>query len=122
MNMRTNSGLSIYGIPNCDITKKALGWLKDHSIDFAFHDYKKEGISKLKLEEWCKQVGWENLLNKKSSTWRGLTVGEQASVTNKVAAIKIMMENNSIIKRPVIEAENKLIVGFKEENYSKQLK
>ena len=120
--MKTNPALFVYGIPNCDITKKALGWLKDNSIAFAFHDYKKEGISKPKLEEWCKEVGWEILLNKKSTTWRSLTTAEQASVINQAAAIKIMMDNNSIIKRPVIVAGNKLIIGFKEENYSKQLK
>lgn len=112
----------IYGIPNCDITKKALTWLKDRKIDFVFHDYKKEGISRSKLEDWSKQVGWEILLNKKSTTWRGLTSTEQVAVTNGEAAIKIMMDNNSIIKRPVIESEKKLLVGFNEDNYSKQLK
>jgi len=112
----------IYGIPNCDITKKALKWLKDHNIDFSFHDYKKEGITNGKLEEWCTQVGWETLLNKKSTTWRSLTAKEQAGTTGQSAAIKIMIENESIIKRPVIEGANKLIVGFNEENYSKQLK
>lgn len=112
----------IYGIPNCDTTKLALKWLKDHKVDFSFHDYKKGGITKDKLEEWCKQVGWETLLNKKSTTWRGLTAKEQAATTDQSAAIKIMIENNSIIKRPVIEGSNKLIVGFNEENYSKQLK
>jgi len=112
----------IYGIPNCDITKKALSWLKEHKVDFVFHDYKKEGISISKLDDWCKQAEWENLLNKKSITWRSLTKAKQENVTNKAAAINLMMENNSIIKRPVIEAGNKLIIGFKEENYSKQLK
>ena len=107
-------GLIIYGIPNCDITKKALTWLKDHKIDFAFHDYKKEGISKPKLDDWCKQVGWELLLNKKSTTWRGLTETVQVSVTNQAAAIKIMMDNNSIIKRPVIEFRDSILVGFDE--------
>lgn len=112
----------IYGIPNCDITKKALKWLKDHKIDFSFHDYKKEGITKRKLEEWFTQVEWETLLNKKSTTWRSLTAKEQSSTTDQSAAIKIMMGNESIIKRPVVEGTNKLIVGFNEENYSKQLK
>jgi arsenate reductase (glutaredoxin) len=112
----------IYGIPNCDITKKALKWLKDHKIDFSFHDYKKEGITNRKLEEWCTQVGWETLLNKKSTTWRSLTEAEQAGATTRQAAIKIMIDNNSIIKRPVIQSGDKLLVGFDEENYSKQLK
>lgn len=113
--------ISIYGIPNCDITKKALAWLKNSKVDLVFHDYKKERISKSKLEAWCKQVGWEILLNKKSTTWRSLTVTEQASVINQAAAIKVMMENNSIIKRPVIEFKNGILVGFNEANFSKFL-
>jgi arsenate reductase len=114
--------ITVYGIPNCDSTKKALVWLNDHKIPFYFHDYKKEGISRSTLVEWCKLTGWEMILNKKSTTWRGLTGEEQAAVINQSTAIKTMITNNSIIKRPVIEAGNKLLVGFNEENYYKQLK
>lgn len=114
--------ITVYGIPNCDATKKALVWLKDHKISFDFHDYKKEGVTKSRLVEWCTLVGWEMILNKKSTTWRGLTKTAQAGVTTREAAIKIMINNNSIIKRPVIEAGNRLITGFNEENYHKQLK
>lgn len=114
--------INIYGIPNCDITKKALDWLKKNKIDFGFHDYKVEGVNKSKLEDWCKKTGWEVLLNKRSTTWRSLTVTEQAGATNQHEAIKIMMEHNSIIKRPVIETGGKLLVGFNEQEYSKQLK
>ncbi|MEI9933478.1 MAG: ArsC/Spx/MgsR family protein [Ferruginibacter sp.] len=67
----------IYGIANCDTIKKTLDWFKKNKIDFTFHDYKKVGISKSKLETWSKQVGWEILLNKKSSTWRSLSAAEQ---------------------------------------------
>jgi Spx/MgsR family transcriptional regulator len=114
--------INIYGIPNCDITKKALLWLKRNKIDLAFHDYKLEGVSRSKLDDWCKQVGWEVLLNKRSTTWRSLTATEQAGITNQQEAIKTMMKHNSIIKRPVIETGSKLIVGFSEQEYSKQLK
>ncbi len=107
-------GLIVYGIPNCDITKKTFLWLKDHKIDFVFHDYKVAGINKSKLEDWCKLVGWERLFNKKSTTWRGLTEAAQASVTNQVEAIKIMIAHNSVIKRPVIEFGNSILVGFDE--------
>ena len=62
--------IMVYGIPNCDSTKKAMAWLKNNNIAFTFHDYKKTGISKQKLEAWCNNKGWETILNKRSTTWR----------------------------------------------------
>ena len=114
--------ITVYGIPNCDTIKKTLDWLKKNKIEYEFHDYKKSGISKTKLSEWCKKIGWEVLLNKKSTTWRSLSPEEQQKVTNQTEAIKVMMENNSIIKRPVIEAGNVILVGYNEEQFIKQLK
>ncbi len=110
----------VYGIPNCDTIKKATSLLTKNKISFQFYDYKKQGIEKEKLEAWCTKVSWEILLNKKSTTWRELSKPEQEKVTNKTAAIKIMMNNTSIIKRPVIEYNSKIMVGFSEEGY-KQL-
>lgn len=107
----------IYGIPNCDSTKKAMNWLKKKKILFTFHNYKEAGISKQKLESWCDKQGWELIFNKRSTSWRALTELEQKKINNPSAAIKVMMETNSIIKRPIIEFGNKLIVGFKEEDY-----
>ena len=112
----------VYGIPNCDTTKKALTWLKENKITFSFHDYKQEGISKTKLEAWCKKTGWETIFNKRSTTWRELSEAEQKKVTGKTAAIKIMMDHNSIIKRPVIEIDEKLIVGFNEDEIKRAIK
>jgi len=112
----------IYGIPNCDTTKKTLDWFKKNKVEYEFHDYKKTAISKEKIEQWCKKVSWEILLNKKSTTWKNLTSAEQQTVTSQAAAIKIMMENTSIIKRPVIETGNVILVGYNEENFIKQLK
>jgi Spx/MgsR family transcriptional regulator len=112
----------VYGIPNCDTIKKTLDFLKKNTIPFEFHDYKKSGISKEKLNAWCKQAGWEILLNKKSSTWRGLSIAVQQKITDQTSAIKIMMENNSIIKRPVIEKGKILLVGFIETEIIKLLK
>ncbi len=110
----------IYGIPNCDTTKKAILWLNNNNIAFTFHDYKQRGVSKQKLEEWCNKCGWENIFNKRSTTWRELAAVEQNKVTNQAAAIKIMLESNSIIKRPVIEHAGKIIAGFSNGMY-KQL-
>ena len=99
-----------------------MAWLKKNKIDFSFHDYKQEGISKQKLEGWCKKLGWQTVFNKQSTTWRKLSAEEQENVVNQPAAIKLMMDNNSIIKRPVIEFEENLIVGFNENEFTKQLK
>lgn len=110
--MRT---ITIYGIPNCDSIKKTLHWFKQKNITIIFHDYKKEGISKEKLTAWCKLTGWEILLNKKSATWRGLSPEEQSNITSQAAAIQLMKTQNSIIKRPVIEVDGKLLVGLDEE-------
>jgi arsenate reductase len=105
----------LYGIPNCDTTKKAMSWLNKNKVAYTFHDYKQEGITKAKLEEWSSKAGWEAVFNKRSTTWRELPVSEQNKVTNQASAIKVMMENNSIIKRPVIESGEKLVIGFNEE-------
>lgn len=110
--------ITVYGIPNCDTVKKTLDWFKKYKTIILFHDYKKEGISKEKLSTWSEQVGWEILLNKKSTTWRGLSAGEQNKITTKAAAIKLMQTNTSIIKRPVIEFGNHLLVGFDESKLS----
>jgi len=114
--------ITVYGIPNCDTIKKTKDWLDEHKIKYEFHDYKKSGISKEKLTAWINKTGLEILLNKKSTTWRNLSEKEQQQANNQAAAIKIMMENNSIIKRPVIEAGDVILVGFNETEFIKQLK
>jgi arsenate reductase (glutaredoxin) len=114
------NAITVYGIPNCDIIKKTMDWYKKKNIRVDFHDYKKYGIKKDKLSQWCREVGWELLLNKKSTTWRSLSLEAQQKVTDEKAAIQLMMEYTSIIKRPVIEMNNKLIVGFNETYFTKQ--
>jgi len=116
------SNITIYGIPNCDTIKKTITWFKENNIDFEFHDYKKSGITKEQLTVWCKQVGWETILNKKSTSWRELDAITQEKVTNATEAIKLMLQNNSIIKRPVIE-QNKIIifVGFDKAKFEQKL-
>jgi Spx/MgsR family transcriptional regulator len=112
--------ITVYGIPNCDTIKKTLDWYKKKNIPVAFHDYKKQGIKKEKLAEWCMLVGWELLLNKKSTTWRSLSPADQQLITNEKMAIKLMIEFPSIIKRPVIEMNDKIMVGFNETYFTKQ--
>lgn len=115
------STIKLYGIPNCDTVKKAINWLNNKKVAFEFHDYKKEGITASKLKEWCKQKDWEILFNKKSSTWKKEMAAYEGIVKNQSAAIKIMQEHNSIIKRPVLEINNELIVGFDENEYLEKI-
>ena len=116
------AAIIVYGIANCDTIKKTLAFFKEQKMDVDFWDYKKLGIGKQKILDWCKIVGWQVLLNKKSTTWRGLSLAQQEKIINQAAAIKLMQENTSIIKRPVIDFGGKLIVGFNETEIIKQLK
>ncbi|MBL7874481.1 MAG: ArsC family reductase [Cyclobacteriaceae bacterium] len=113
----------VYGIKNCNTVKSALDWLKKHKVEFEFHDYKKLGITKAKLADWSKQAGWASLVNKRGTTWRQLDEAVQKKVTSEKAAIDLMMEKTSVIKRPLIENKGKVILlGFDEIEYGKKLK
>jgi arsenate reductase len=113
----------VYGIKNCNTVKTALDWLKKKNVAFDFHDYKAKGITEAKLKEWSKQVGWESLVNKRGTTWRQLDEATQARIKNETAAIALMKEKTSVIKRPLIEKDGKVVVlGFDEEEYAKRLK
>ena len=103
--------LTVYGIKNCDTVKKARRWLEQQSIDYRFHDFREDGISKKQLDEWLKQLGRDRLVNKRSTTWRQLSDKEKAITTDK-QAIDLLYKNPTLIKRPVIEANNLLEVGF----------
>lgn len=112
----------IYGIKNCNTVKTAIDWLKKNRVEFEFHDYKSKGISTDKLMQWSKQVGWENLLNKRGTTWRQLDEVIQAKVTNEANAIALMKDKTSVIKRPLIESGEKILaLGFDEVAYKKLL-
>jgi len=113
--------ITIYGIKNCDTMKKARTFLDKKGVNYAFHDYKVSGIEKTKLESWAKKAGWETLLNRAGTTFRKLSEKEKSGVTEK-KAIALMIEQPSMIKRPVLELPGgKLLVGFKPEEYQKVL-
>ncbi|MBC7933877.1 MAG: Spx/MgsR family RNA polymerase-binding regulatory protein [Rhizobacter sp.] len=113
--------IKMYGIPNCDIIKKAAAWFKKNNIPFEWHDYKKEGISAEKLKEWSRLTGWETIFNKRSSTWKDLVNTNNPVVNNQAAAIQMMQQHNSIIKRPVIEIDNEIIAGYDETVYIEKI-
>ena len=106
----------MYGIKNCDTIKKARRWLEENNISYIFHDYKKSGIDETLLKAWCTSLGWENILNKRGTTWRKLPE-ESKNTINESNAIKIMALNTSIIKRPILEIDEKKIVGFDKTEY-----
>ena len=116
--MAKAKSVTIYGIKNCDTMKKARGWLDHHGVAYAFHDYKTEGIERARLESWAREVGWETLLNRAGTTFRKLPEKEKDGLTEK-KAIALMLDQPSVIKRPVLDVGGKLLVGFKPEQYDK---
>lgn len=111
--------MKVYGIPNCDTVKKALTWLKNNQVDFEFHDFKKEGISTKKLQEWNKKAGYEVFLNKKSTSWKEVDDAVKETITSFDKAVPLLQEKTSMIKRPVIEDGKFLFFGFDEGVYRK---
>ncbi len=108
--------LTLYGIKNCDTVKKARRWLEDHDIDYQFHDFRQDGLAKTLLNSWLEQLGWEAIVNKRSTTWRNLSDKEKEITTNAQAA-KLLLANPTLIKRPVVEKNKTLLVGFKEAEF-----
>ena len=109
--------LTLYGIRNCDTMKKARAWLEAHGMSYDFHDYKTAGIDPKRLAGWARQVGWETLLNRSGTTFRKLPDAAKAGLT-EARAMKLMLEQPSMIKRPVLEHGRTLVVGFDESRYS----
>lgn len=108
--------ITFFGIPNCDTVKKARKYLDGRGIHYQFHDYKKSGVEIATLERWVKQVGWEKLLNKAGTTFKKLSDADKADI-DQAKAIELMHANPSMIKRPVVESGENLLVGFKPEIY-----
>ena len=109
---------TLYGIRNCDTMKKAWTWLDTHGVAYAFHDYKKQGIDRSRLEGWVRDLGWETLLNRAGTTFRKLPDADRADLT-AAKAIELMLTQPSMIKRPVLETGGGLLVGFKPADYER---
>ena len=109
--------VQLYGIRNCDTMKKAWTWLDDHGVAYDFHDYKKEGVAREKLEAWIAAVGWETVLNRAGTTFRKLPEADRTNL-NAEKAIALMLAQPSMIKRPMLEAGGQVQVGFKPDAYA----
>lgn len=107
---------TLYGIKNCDTMKKARTWLDDHGVVYTFHDYKVSGIDEAQLKKWCEQAGWETVLNRAGTTFRKLPEADRTNLT-EAKAIKLMLAQPSMIKRPVLQHGKTLLIGFKPEQY-----
>jgi len=108
--------ITLYGIKNCDTMKKAMKWLQSNNIDYTFHDYKKAGLDIKTLNSWLKTTDWELLLNRRGTTWRKLGEDIKENI-NKSSAKAVMLENTSIIKRPVLDVNGNIFVGFSDSQY-----
>jgi len=110
----------MYGIPNCDTIKKARTWLDGRGIPYRFHDFRAEGLDKATLEGWVVKVGWQVLLNKSSTTFRGLSDADKQDM-NEDKAKALLLAHPTMIKRPVLDMGGKVLVGFKPDVYVAEL-
>ena len=113
--------IKVFGIKNCDTMKKAFAWLAANGIAYEFIDYKKAGVAESHLADWNRRAGWEKLLNTRGLMWKKLTDDERTAV-DEAKALKLMAQYPSLIKRPVLDTGDKLLVGFTPDNYAEQLK
>lgn len=109
--------MKLYGITHCTTVKKARTWLAEHAHAYDFHDFKKSGVSAELLDAWINQCGWESLLNRRGTTWRTLDAALQSSIVDAGSAKTVMLAHPSIIKRPVLDKDGRIYIGFKPEQY-----
>jgi len=110
----------LYGIANCDTVRKARKWLSSHDVDYRFHDFRKDGLTARQLRHWATVVGWETLLNRRGQTWRKLPDKDKADL-NEANALKLMLAEPTLIKRPVLEVGSRVHVGFTDADYQSLL-
>jgi Spx/MgsR family transcriptional regulator len=111
----------VYGISNCDTVKRARAWLDERGTAYTFHDFKKAGVPGPRLDAWLQAAGWEALLNRKGTTWRKLDAAAQARVTDALSARTLMLDQSSVIKRPVVEwPDGRITVGFDAEGWARR--
>lgn len=112
------AGPVIYGIPNCDQVRKARAWLQAAGVAYQFHDFKIDGLQPVHLSGWMRHVPWDALLNRRGTTWRRLDETRRASVTDQRSAIELMLAEPSLVKRPVLQHGQRILVGFSEPLYA----
>lgn len=109
--------LTLYGIKNCDTVKKARLWLEAHDIEYQYHDFRQDGLEEKLLQSWIEKLGRDTLINKRSTTWRNLS-DKDKNISSNTHAVKLLLANPTLIKRPVVQKDKKILVGFKEIEFS----
>lgn len=113
---------TLYGIPNCDTVKKARAWLTEHGVDYAFHDFKKQGVPQPNIDAWLAAAGWETVINRKGTAWRALDDATKATVVDATSARAVALVQVSVIKRPVVEwVDGTVTIGFTPERFEQRL-
>jgi arsenate reductase (glutaredoxin) len=113
----TRGEVVVYGIDNCDQVRKARAWLRAQSVSFRFHDFRADGVDGALLARWMGHLPWDALLNRRGLTWRQLDATRKAGVVDQSSAVELLLENPTLIKRPVLEADDRIVVGFSEPIY-----
>lgn len=109
--------ITLYGLATCDTTRAARKWLDGHGVAHAFHDVREDGLTKPLVEAWVKQLGWDKVLNKASTTWRGLPEADKAGV-DRAKAVALILANPTLVKRPLLDRGGMLSAGFKPADYA----
>jgi len=110
--------IKLYGIPNCNTVKKARDWLDTNNIAYEFHDFKKQGVDAAIINSWLKQYPWEKLINRAGLTWRGLDEATKSSIKDNTSATALMQAKTSVIKRPILIKDGRILaLGFDENAY-----
>jgi arsenate reductase len=113
--------ITVYGITNCDQVRKTLAWLRENGIGHRFHDFRADGLERGMLERWCTHLPWNSLLNRRGATWRSIDEPARAAVVDQTSAIEIMLAHPTLVKRPVVEIEDRLLLGFSAERLAAAL-
>ena len=108
--------ITLYGIDNCDTVKKARKWLEQHRVDYEFHDFRKDGLEREDVAQWLRELGWEQLVNKRSTTWKGLAP-EQREAMDDDSALEAILAQPTLIKRPLLDTGHERHTGFKSAEY-----
>ena len=112
--------ITVYGIPNCDTVKKARAWLAERGLEYEFHDFKKAGVPADRLTEWLERFGWETVINRRGMSWRRLPAEEREAM-DSARARAAALANPSLIKRPVVETGESMLIGFDADDWQEAL-
>ncbi len=110
--------ITLYGIKNCDTVKKARRWLEDHRVEYDFHDFREDGLDAVRVQRWVEELGWENLVNKRSASWKALDESARREMTAASAAAAILAQP-TLIKRPLLDTGKERFTGFSAERYQR---